>query len=115
VSTKDNVLPECRAREHKGLIFTPAGAYVPFFCANCGKHCGACPEENMTFMFYLCPKCEQTYGQAAGAMRLPDEDFWELLKQEQMAHFGYYPNQQELAKVLEEDSSPLAKLLKAGR
>lgn len=113
--SKTTVLPECRARDPKGMIFTEIGVYIPFYCANCGKECGSCPEENMRFMFYLCPKCAESWGEVAGVMALPDEVFWEKLKQEQMAHFGYYPNQQELAKVLEEDSSPLATLLKEAK
>lgn len=113
--TKVDVLPESRARDTKGMIFTAAGVYIPFYCANCGKHCGSCPEEGMTFLFYLCPKCEVTYGKVSGLMALPDEVYWEKLKQEQFAHFGYYPTQAELSKVLEEDASPLATLLKQGR
>lgn len=109
-----DILPECRARDTKGMIFTAVGVYVPFFCGNCGKECGSCPEENMNFMFYLCPKCEETHGQLTVGMRLPDEDFWELLKQEQMNGYGHYLTQEELAKVVEEDASPLATLLKAG-
>jgi hypothetical protein len=111
---KGDILPDSRARETKGSVFTAAGEYIPFFCANCGKECGWCPAESR-FMFYICPNCEETCGKITGMMRLPDEDYWELLKQEQWNHFGYYPNQEELAKVVEEDSSPLAKLLKAGR
>lgn len=108
------ILPDSRARETKGRIFTAAGAMIPFYCANCHRECGTCPEENMTFLFYLCNRCEDQHGELAGTMRLPDEVFWEKLKHEQMAHFGYYPTQEELQKVLAEDASPLATLLKQG-
>ena len=110
-----DVLPESRARETKGRIFTANGVWIPIFCANCGIEGGKVPEEGMTFAFWLCRKCEITYGKVTGVMCLPDEVFWEKLKQEQLAHFGYYPTQEELAKVLEEDASPLATLLKQGR
>lgn len=108
------ILPDSRADQTKGRVFTLAGTYVPYFCANCGKECGWCPEE-ATFMFYLCRNCEETHGQVAGMMRLPDEDYWEKLKQEQMATYGHYLTQEELAKVVEEDDSPLARLLKEAK
>lgn len=109
-----DVLPDSRARETRQRIFTPAGTYVPFFCANCGKECGSCPEDN-TFLFYLCPNCEKQHGPPAGLYRLPDEVYWEKLRQEQLAHFGYYPTQEELSRVLAEDASPLATLLKEAK
>jgi len=112
---KIDLLPDSRAQETKGRIFTPMGAWIPFFCANCGKDCGSCPEENMNFLFYLCPKCFETHGEIAGTMMMPDEVFFEKLKQEQMASYGHYLTQQELAAVVEADASPLATLLKAGR
>jgi len=115
IATPADVLPESRAREIKGRIFTANGVWIPIFCANCGVGVGLVPEEGMTFVFWLCRKCEETHGEVAGMMRMPDEVFWEKLKQEQLAHFGYYPTQEELAKVLEEDASPLATLLKQGR
>ena len=108
-------LPDSRAKDTKNRIYSPIGTWIPFFCANCGKECGSCPEENMTFLFYLCPECFKTHGEIAGLMMLPDEVFFEKLKQEQMASYGHYLTQQELAAVVEADASPLATLLKSGR
>lgn len=113
--TKNEVLPDSRAKETKGRIFTPMGAFVPVFCANCGVPGGHCPEENMTFLFYLCQKCFETHGEVAGVMMMPDEVFFEKLKQEQIASYGRYLTQQEIQKIVEEDASPLATLIKAGR
>ncbi len=111
---KGEVLPDSRMQETKGRVFTAYGEYIPFFCANCGEHKGWVPADS-TFMFYLCRKCEETNGKLTVGMRLPDEDYWELLKQEQLATYGHYLTQEELAKVVEEDASPLAALLKQGR
>jgi hypothetical protein len=113
--SKADVLPDSRARDTKGRIFTTGGAWIPVFCANCGVNGGSCPEENMTFMFYLCQKCFETHGAITGTMIMPDEVFFEKLKQEQMASYGHYLSQQEIAAVVEEDASPLATLLKSGR
>jgi hypothetical protein len=115
VAMNKDILPDCRAKEAKDRIFTPIGAWVPVFCANCGVDGGSCPEENMTFIFYLCKKCAETYGKIAGTMLMPDEVFFEKLKQEQLASHGKFLTQEELAAVVEADASPLATLLKTGR
>lgn len=112
------ILPDSRQHtDHtpKGMIQGPWGMWVPVFCGNCGIEGGSCPEQNMTFIFWLCQKCAETYGEIAGTMLMPDEVFFEKLKQEQMASFGHYLTQQELAIVVEEDASPLATLLISGR
>lgn len=109
---KNNILPDSRARDIKGRVFTAAGIWLPVFCANCGTDGGLVPEENMTFVFYLCTKCAETHGAIAGTMMMPDEVFFEKLRQEQLAAHGKYLSQQELAAVVEADDSPLAKLLK---
>lgn len=109
------ILPDCRAKETKNRVFAPGGAWVPVFCANCGVDGGKCPEENMTFLFYLCKKCNETYGEVAGVMMMPDEVFFDRLKQEQLASHGRFLTEQELITVVQEDASPLARLIKAGR
>lgn len=108
------ILPDSRARETRGRIFTPGGAWVPVFCANCGVHGGSCPEENMTFMFYLCNRCAETHGKIAGTLMMPDELFYEKLRLEQMDSYGRYLTEQELVTIVQEDASPLATLLKSG-
>lgn len=109
-----NLLPDCRAKTTKNRIFVGSMSWVPVFCANCGADGGSCPEENMTFMFYLCNKCAQTHGQIAGTMMMPDEVFFEKLKQEQMASYGRYLTQEELSAIVAADASPLATLLTQG-
>lgn len=111
---KMDLLPDCRAKDTRGRVFTAAGVQVPVFCANCGVHGGWCPEENMNFIFYLCNKCVETCGEIAGVMLMPDEVFYEKCRQEQMASYGRYLTQEEIAKVVEDGSSPLAKLLTQG-
>lgn len=70
------VLPDCRTREPGKIIQSKMGNWVPIFCASCGKPSGAVPEENMTFAFYLCNPCHETYGAIAATMAVPDEVFW---------------------------------------
>jgi hypothetical protein len=111
----ETVLPDSRARQTRGRIFTNAGVYVPIFCANCGVESGSCPEENMSFLFYLCQKCFETHGHITGLMVMPDEVFFQKLKDEQLASYGHYLTQDELKAVVEEDASPLATLLKDAR
>jgi hypothetical protein len=110
-----DILPDSRARETRGRIFTPMGPWIPVFCASCGVPGGSCPEENMTFMFYLCPKCAETYGDIAGTMMMPDEVFFQKLKDEQAASYGRFLTIEELVAIVEEGTSPLAKLIKEGK
>lgn len=74
-----------------------------------------CPEENMTFLFYQCEPCARTYGQIAGTMVMPDEIFFEKLRQEQLASHGRYLTETELLQVVEEGASPLSTLLIQGQ
>lgn len=115
---KRDVLPDSRLKHivtPKGRVFTAAGAFVPVFCANCGADGGLCPEEGMTFMFYLCNGCAEKYGKIAGTLMMPDEVFWQRLKDEQMASYGRYLTEQELLAVVEANASPLATLLNSRR
>ena len=109
-----DILPDCRAKETKGRIFICGAPWIPVFCANCGGDGGLCPEENMTFMFYLCNTCAETHGQIAGTMLMPDEVFFEKLRQEQLETYGRYLTQDELDRIANEGETPLAKLLKFG-
>ena len=95
-------------------MFLHGASWIPVFCANCGADGGLCPEENMTFMFYLCNTCAETHGQIAGAMLMPDEVFFEKIRQEQLETYGRYLTQAELTRVADADDTPLAKLLKSG-
>jgi hypothetical protein len=109
-----DLLPDSRAKNTKGRIFASSGVWVPVFCANCGVDGGSCPEENMTFICWICAKCAETYGKIAGTMWMPDQVFFEKVKQEQMASYGRYLEEQELAAIVEADASPLATLIKSG-
>jgi len=110
-----DILPDSRAKETKARVYTPAGAWIPFFCANCGKECGSCPEQNMTFLFYLCPKCFETHGEIAGTMTVPDKVFFDRISQEQQEAYGRVLTHAELVQVVQDDSSPLATLLKEAK
>jgi hypothetical protein len=110
-----DILPDSRAKNTKERIFTANGVWIPIFCANCGVHGGSCPEENMTHVFYICNKCFKTYGEIAGTMAVPDAVFFEKVKQEQLEAHGRFLTHEELAGVVEEGTTPLAKLLKEAK
>lgn len=110
----EDILPDCRAKDTKNRIFSPMGAWVPVFCANCGDHGGNVPEENMNFAFYMCPKCFERLGHLTCTMVMPDEVFFEKIKQEQLASFGHYLTQEEIGAVVEANDTPLARLLTKG-
>lgn len=108
-----NILPDSRLVTPKSGINRGAhGTWASVFCANCGADGGHCPEENMTFLFYLCNKCAETYGEIAGTMYMPDEVFFQRLAIEQLELYGHYLTPSEWAVVSETPSHPLWKLIK---
>jgi len=108
-------LPDSRARNGATILMGAGGVWVPVFCANCGKDGGMVPEQNMTFAFWLCAPCAETHGAIAGMLMLPDEVFWERVKQEQLEAHGRFLTEQELVAVVEADASPLATLINERR
>lgn len=107
-----DILPDCRAKNSKTINRGVLSNWTPIYCANCGADGGLVPEENMTFAFYLCNKCAETHGQIANTYIMPDEVFWEKLKQEQLEVYGRYITDEEMARELENESSIFSKLLK---
>lgn len=91
------------------------GWMVPVFCANCGASGGMVPQENMTFAFYLCDPCHEKHGVIAGTLAVPDEVFFEQVKQEQLDKYGRLLSPAELQHVVDANSSPLATLISKGR
>jgi hypothetical protein len=109
-----DILPDCRAKVATGRVFQGGTTWIPVFCANCGVDGGLVPEENMRSVFYLCNKCAETHGPIAGHMMMPDEVFFEKIKQEQLAAHGRYLTLDELSAVIQQDDSPLATLIIKG-
>lgn len=114
LEAKKDLLPDSRAKVTRGRIFTANGAWIPVFCANCGKEGGSCPEENMTFMFYLCPSCFESKGAITNTMAMPDEVFWARVRDEQLEAHGRILNEHELAREVSDGTSALAKLILGG-
>lgn len=112
------VVPDSRltdAGTPKGARWRGTGYWVPIFCASCGTPGGEVPQENMTFIFWLCTPCFERYGVLTNMMVTPDEVFWERLRQEQMEKYGRLLSADELLAVHAADASPLATLLREGR
>jgi len=68
-------------------------------------------EENLNFLFWLCNECFATAGEIVNTMVMPDEVYWQKVKEEQMAAYGRYLLPQEIEAVVAADASPLATLL----
>lgn len=109
---KPNVLPDSRSKNPVGAKCLNGAWMIPIYCANCGADGGFVTAEAVNFAFYLCNKCFEAYGEITNMYVMPDEVFWEKLRQEQLESHGHYLTELELAKVVEEDSSPLATLAK---
>lgn len=112
-----DVMPDSRLK----TTFTPMNAqwreggwWIPIFCASCCAPGGFIPQENMTYAFYLCNPCALKYGKLTTMMMIPDQVFWERVKQEQMERYGRYLTTDELVAVAA-GKSPLATLLREGK
>lgn len=109
------ILPDSRRRDRRQFVPSALGNQTPIFCANCGADGGLVPEESCTFAFYLCNPCFATCGELTTFAVMPDEVFFEKLKQEQLASYGRYLTEPEVAAIVAADASPLATLIKEGR
>lgn len=113
------ILPDSRLRDRsKGSIrgfMRGIGTvnWIPLFCANCGRDCGYVPEENMRHCFYLCDRCE-VHAHEAGLMGVPDEVFWQKVREEQLEKHGRLLSETELITAAESTTTPLSKLLRDG-
>jgi hypothetical protein len=85
---------------------------VPIFCANCGKPGGYVPSENCTFAFYLCNPCAEKWSPLAGTLAVPDEVFWQKVKDAQIEKYGRELTAAEIQAALADQESVLAKLAK---
>jgi hypothetical protein len=116
----NEILPESRLQNRsKGVVQIPfAGAnrlnWTPIFCANCGKEGGYVPEENMTFAFYLCDACAEKWAPLTGTLAVPDEVFWQKVKEAQAEEYGRLLTATEIAEQLKDGDSMLAKLAREG-
>ena len=81
----EDILPDSRTKRTVGRVFSKGlfSTWVPIYCANCAADGGLVPEENMTFAFWLCNNCFETFGKIAGVMMIPDEVFWREVAFEQ--------------------------------
>ena len=66
----------------------------------------------MTFAMYLCNGCAEKWGPIAGTMMVPDEVFFERVKQAQLEEHGHLLDEEELVKVLSDPTSALSKLVR---
>ena len=107
-------LPDSRAKNAKGRVFTPAGAWVPVFCAACCRE-GGLVTESCTFAFWLCRRCEDKHGPIAGTMKVPDAEHFRKMHEEQLEMAGRPLTHNELLRVVAEDCTPLATLIKEAK
>ena len=115
--SKPDILPDSRAREMRGQQWDEQfGWMVPIFCASCGKPGGYVPEQNMDFVSYLCDDpCAKLYGEDAAVTLIPDEVYWRKIEEEQLERYGRVLSLPELQAVVDENASPLARLILKGR
>jgi len=107
-----NILPDSRPKVQKRITYLNGINWVPIYCANCGSDGGMVPEENCNFAFYLCVPCAEKWQPLADTLLVPDEVFWQRVREEQLATYGRELTPEEIVEVLKDENSALVKLSK---
>jgi len=111
--------PDSRLRNRlkgvvRGLFCGESVNLVPIFCASCHKSAGYVPERSVTFAFWLCDPCSERYGEQAGLLKIPDQVFWDKLREEQLERHGRLLTTEELRVASESPCTALGKLIREG-
>ncbi len=88
------------------------------YCASCGKDSGTLISVNATSVFWVCDdnaNCFEKYKSSLRYIAVPQEVYFETLKQEQLEQHGRVLTNEELHAVAEANTSPLATLINEGR
>lgn len=105
-----NILPTSVPKNIKGVIMRNGIPWIPIFCANCGKDGGLIPEDTKDFAFYLCVPCGEKWAPLAGTYLVPDNVFWEKVKQVQLEQYGRELSGDEVVEALKDEHHALSKL-----
>ena len=106
------ITPDSRTKAPKNVQLHRGLNWVPIYCANCGDDGGFVPEENTTFVFYLCNPCAEKLPPIEGTYVMPDAVYWEKVKNAQLEDYGRLLSTHEIAAELENPDSQLSKLKK---
>lgn len=113
------LLPNCLTREpQEDRSIQLPGRWLRLYCASCGVDGGRVRDTEMpsNYAFYLCDEkqnnCVEKYGHLDGTFMIPDEVFFEKVKQAQLESYGHILSQNELAMELQDESSTMSKLKK---
>jgi hypothetical protein len=115
ISSHPNILPDSRLKRPTNIYHHLGLNWVPTFCANCGAPGPFTPEENMTFFFYLCQPCAETWGPIAGTYMEPDAVFFQRVKQEQLEKYGRELTAPEMIEILKDGNNSVTKLVNERR
>lgn len=107
---KPDILPNSVPHERKNIVFRGGVPWVPIFCANCGVDGGWIPEEACDFASYLCDPCAIKWGPSSTEYLMPDEVFWEKVKQAQLEKYGRELSAEEVMEQLKISDSMISKL-----
>lgn len=113
-----SILPSSVPKNPRRTILRGGIPWTALYCANCGKSGGYVPEASIGegFQFYLCESpCGEKWSPLVGTMLIPDEVFWEKVKQVQIEEYGRALTAEETAEILKDENSVLSKLARDRR
>lgn len=101
------VIPDSRCKKVTRTRFIGGVAHEPVFCFECGKLGAWVPQENMDFAAYVCPTCAEKpeVQRVFGSCMMPDEMFWNKVRDAQLEKYGRWLTPQEMAQELANDGT----------
>jgi len=108
-----DILPDSRMQDRRQFVPGPMGNWIPTFCANCFREGPLVPEDS-TFAFWLCNPCFEKCGELTIGTVMPEQVFYEQVKQAQLEKYGRIPSAEEVVISLA-DTGSLESLLARSR
>lgn len=116
MDTHQEVLPSSIPRSQKvdHNLSQPGAEWLYAYCASCGCDGGRFLKADIPnreeFGFYLCNDCAAKYGNLPGTVMVPDQVFYDLVKQAQIEREGRLLEPYEMIEALKNSDHYLSKL-----
>ena len=119
----ENILPSSLMKNPTGVVrhkfsigaFEFSKNFAPLYCGCCGKDSGTfvqLDDLGPNFAFYQCQACLDKYGSIDGTYAIPDEVFWQRVKEAQLEKYGRELTPAEITEALKDEHHPLSLLAK---
>lgn len=110
-----DLLPTSVPKMPKNTVYYLGQTWIHIACASCGCDGGMIPEDTKDFAYFLCDVCSLKYSPDIAEYAVPDDVFFERVKQTQLEKYGRELTAEEILRELDNPESPLSKLARSRR